>query len=518
MNDQYLEAVKTIKTAILKSQNRAAKHTNTEMLSLYYGIGGYVSGNSREGTWGTGAIDEISSRLREEMLGLRGFSSRNLKMMRQFFEAWQPYLQTSVPSLSESNSAAVAAELKMTSDASLLLSEKRQPSAAEFPIDAFTSISFTHHMEILSKTNDMDERLFYIRECAAGHWSKTALRARLKEDLYNHQGTLPNNFSMTLPDDKQYAKAIRMFKDEYFLDFINTEELDLSDPEDLDERVLEKEIIDHIRNFIQCLGSGFCFVGNQHRINELKEGRKAFTQDEWIDVLLRSCGYEPDQLNQREKWLLLARLIPLVENSFNLCELGPRSTGKSHIYKEICPNSILVSGGQTTVANLFYNMGRKTVGLVGLWDCVAFDEVAGIKFKDKDGIQIMKDYMASGSFARGKEEKTASASMVFVGNINQSVDVLLKTSSLFDPFPPEMGTDTAFLDRLHCYIPGWEIPKFRPEHFTDDYGLITGYLAEFIRELRKEQYGDALDKYYRLGKNLNQRDTIAVRKDGRRLH
>ena len=247
-------------------------------------------------------------------------------------------------------------------------------------------------------------------------------------------------------------------------------------------------------------------------IEEVRTGRKAFTQDEWMDVMLRSCGYEPEQLNQREKWLLLARVLPLVENNFNLCELGPRSTGKSHIYKEISPNSILVSGGQTTVANLFYNMGRKTVGLVGLWDCVAFDEVAGIKFKDKDGIQIMKDYMASGSFARGKEEKAASASMVFVGNINQSVDVLLKTSSLFDPFPPEMGTDTAFLDRLHCYIPGWEIPKFRPEHFTNDYGFITDYLAEFIRELRKEQYGDALDKYFRLGKNLNQRDTIAVRK------
>ena len=247
-------------------------------------------------------------------------------------------------------------------------------------------------------------------------------------------------------------------------------------------------------------------------IEEVRTGRKAFTQDEWMDVMLRSCGYEPEQLNQREKWLLLARMLPLVENNFNLCELGPRSTGKSHIYKEISPNSILVSGGQTTVANLFYNMGRKTVGLVGLWDCVAFDEVAGIKFKDKDGIQIMKDYMASGSFARGKEEKAASASMVFVGNINQSVDVLLKTSSLFDPFPPEMGTDTAFLDRLHCYIPGWEIPKFRPEHFTNDYGFITDYLAEFIRELRKEQYGDALDKYFRLGKNLNQRDTIAVRK------
>ena len=247
-------------------------------------------------------------------------------------------------------------------------------------------------------------------------------------------------------------------------------------------------------------------------ISELKEGRKAFTKDEWISVILRSVGMEPDKLSYREKWLILTRIIPLVENNFNLCELGPRSTGKSHLYKEVSPNSILVSGGQSTVANLFYNMSQRTVGLVGMWDCVAFDEVAGIKFKDKDGIQIMKDYMASGSFARGKEEKSASASMVFVGNINQDVEVLLKTSSLFDPFPPEMGTDTAFLDRIHCYLPGWEIPKFRPEHFTGDYGFITDYFAEFVRELRKEQFGDALDKYFKLGRNLNQRDTIAVRK------
>ena len=245
---------------------------------------------------------------------------------------------------------------------------------------------------------------------------------------------------------------------------------------------------------------------------EYKEGRKQFTKDEWIDIMLRSIGMEPSELTYREKWLLLTRMLPLVENNFNLCELGPRSTGKSHLYKEISPNSILVSGGQTTVANLFYNMGRRTIGLVGLWDCVAFDEVAGIKFKDNDGIQIMKDYMASGSFARGKEEKSASASMVFVGNINQSVDGLLKTSSLFDPFPPQMGTDTAFLDRIHCYLPGWEIPKFRPEHFTDDYGFITDYFAGVLRELRKEQHGDALDQWYHLGKNLNQRDTIAVRK------
>lgn len=246
--------------------------------------------------------------------------------------------------------------------------------------------------------------------------------------------------------------------------------------------------------------------------DEVKEARENFTDDEWIDVVLRSVGMEPLQFDKRVKWLHLARLIPLVENNYNLVELGPRGTGKSHIYKEISPNSILVSGGQTTVANLFYNMGTKQVGLVGMWDCVAFDEVAGIKFKDQDGVQIMKDYMASGSFARGKEEKNAYASMVFVGNINQSVDAILKTSHLFEPFPESMGNDTAFLDRIHCYIPGWEIPKYRPEFFTNDYGFITDYFSEIMRELRKISYADAYAHYYRLGNNLNQRDVIAVKK------
>lgn len=246
--------------------------------------------------------------------------------------------------------------------------------------------------------------------------------------------------------------------------------------------------------------------------DEVKEARANFTDDEWIDVVLRSVGMEPSQFDKRVKWLHLARLIPLVENNYNLVELGPRGTGKSHIYKEISPNSILVSGGQTTVANLFYNMGTKQVGLVGMWDCVAFDEVAGIKFKDQDGVQIMKDYMASGSFARGKEEKNAYASMVFVGNINQSVDAILKTSHLFEPFPESMGNDTAFLDRIHCYIPGWEIPKYRPEFFTNDYGFITDYFSEIMRELRKISYADAYTHYYRLGNNLNQRDVIAVKK------
>jgi hypothetical protein len=245
---------------------------------------------------------------------------------------------------------------------------------------------------------------------------------------------------------------------------------------------------------------------------EFKQMRVNFTDEEWIDIILRSTGMEPEKFNERVKWLHLARLIPLVENNYNFCELGPRGTGKSHVYKEISPNSILVSGGQTTVANLFYNMGKGTMGLVGLWDCVAFDEVAGIKFKDQDGVQIMKDYMASGSFARGKEEKNATAGMVFVGNINQSVDILLKTSHLFDPFPDVMGQDTAFLDRMHCYLPGWEIPKYRPEFFTDNYGFITDYYAEIMRELRKISYSDAHDKYFRLGNQLNQRDVIAVKR------
>jgi ATP-dependent Lon protease len=248
-------------------------------------------------------------------------------------------------------------------------------------------------------------------------------------------------------------------------------------------------------------------------MQELFEARKGFTEEQWIDALLRSTGMEPTCFKERAKWHLLARMIPLVENNYNYCELGPRGTGKSHIYKEISPNSILVSGGQTTVANLFYNMSARKVGLVGLWDVVAFDEVAGINFKDHDGVQIMKDYMASGSFSRGRESISASAAMVFVGNLpqGQSVETLVKTSHLFAPFPEAM-LDSAFLDRMHAYVPGWEIPKMRPEFFTNQYGLIVDYLAEWVREMRKRSFADAIDKFFKLGNNLNQRDTIAVRR------
>jgi len=245
-------------------------------------------------------------------------------------------------------------------------------------------------------------------------------------------------------------------------------------------------------------------------MEDLRSGRSKFTADEWVDVLVRSSGMEPTTVEKRVKWHLLSRFVPFVENNYNVCELGPKSTGKSHIYKEVSPNSILVSGGQTTVANLFYNLSRRQIGLVGVWDVVAFDEVAGISFKDHDGVQIMKDYMASGSFVRGRDSLNASASMVFVGNIS-NVKSLLKTSHLLSPFPEAM-IDSAFFDRFHAYIPGWEIPKLRPENFTDRYGFIVDYLAEFFREMRKQNFGDAIARYFKLGRDLNQRDTIAVKR------
>jgi ATP-dependent Lon protease len=242
----------------------------------------------------------------------------------------------------------------------------------------------------------------------------------------------------------------------------------------------------------------------------LFSSRAALTTDQWRETLIRSIGMEPSVLDIDVQWHLLCRMVPFVENNYNICELGPKGTGKSHIYKECSPNSILVSGGQTTVANLFYNMSTRRVGLVGMWDLVAFDEVAGISFKDKDGVQIMKDYMASGSFARGREQMEARASMVFIGNIS-NVESLVKTSHLLAPFPEPM-IDSAFFDRFHAYIPGWEIPKMRPEFFTDRYGMIVDYLAEYFREMRKRSFADAIDKYFKLGNNLNQRDVIAVRK------
>ena len=245
---------------------------------------------------------------------------------------------------------------------------------------------------------------------------------------------------------------------------------------------------------------------------EMIDKRKEFTTEEWIAMLLRSEGMEPDALSEKEKLHFIERMVPLAEHNYNLCELGPRGTGKSHLYKEISPYSILMSGGQTTTANLFYSMSAHRVGLVGHWDCVAFDEVAGMRFRDLDAIQIMKDYMASGSFARGRDMINADASMVFVGNINDSVQNLLKVAHLFEPFPPEFNNDSAFFDRIHYYLPGWEIPKMRSELLTEKYGLITDCLAELTREMRKKDCTHLLDNYFRLNNKFNKRDEIAVRK------
>lgn len=247
--------------------------------------------------------------------------------------------------------------------------------------------------------------------------------------------------------------------------------------------------------------------------------RREFTTKEWMDLLLRSCGYEPDALTDKQKLHFIARMVPLAEHNFNLCELGPRGTGKSHVYKEISPYSILLSGGQTTTANLFGRMNASyrtrsidRLGLVGNWDCVTFDEVAGMRFKDMNAIQILKDYMASGSFARGKDQLNADASMVFEGNINDSVQNVLKTTHLFDPFPPEFNNDSAFFDRIHLYLPGWEVPKMRSDLLTGHYGLITDCLSEFCREMRKRDFTVLIDRYFRLNSDFNKRDEIAVRK------
>jgi ATP-dependent Lon protease len=248
-------------------------------------------------------------------------------------------------------------------------------------------------------------------------------------------------------------------------------------------------------------------------IQSYRESRKLFSRDEWIDVLLRSIGIEPNNsdFTHRKKLLLLSRLIPLVESNFNLIELGPRATGKSFIYREISPYSILLSGGQTTVAQLFMNLSTGQVGLVGLWDTVAFDEVAGIRFKDTAAIQILKDYMESGSFSRGKEEIPAGASIVFNGNIDGDVHALVKTTHLLSSLPEQMQ-DLALIDRIHFYLPGWEVDKLRPEYLSMHYGFIVDYFSEVLREARKVSLTDVVDRYFRFGSHLNQRDARAVRK------
>ncbi|MEI7523432.1 MAG: protease Lon-related BREX system protein BrxL [Mariniphaga sp.] len=244
--------------------------------------------------------------------------------------------------------------------------------------------------------------------------------------------------------------------------------------------------------------------------------RKNFTKQEWIDVLLRSAGYEPNSegFTDRIKMLLISRLIPLVEANFNFIEIGPRSTGKSFVFKELTPYAVLISGGQGTVAKLFVNGSTGKVGSVGQWDAICFDEATDKIFKDRDAIPLMKDYMESGSFSRAGAggEITGSASIIYNGNINQPVETVLQTSHLFSPLSDEVNSDTAFLDRIHFYLPGWEMLKFAPHHFTSNFGFSTDFFSENLKSYRKQNYTDAIDQYFSLGAHLKQRDSKPVKK------
>lgn len=297
-------AVKVIKTAILQSQYRAVKGVNSEQLSLYFGIGRYVSANSRKGHWGSGAIERISEQLQKEMPGLRGFGARNIKYMRTFYEEWNDCF----------NSAAVAAELDSSKnndeiDISVLPILHRQPAAAELHAEEFVGISFTHHIEILTKAKTFEERVFYIHQAFLNKWDKYKLRDILKSDLYSRQGKMPSNFVKTIPDRKSALQAIEMFKDEYLLDFINVEELGERDNADVDERIVEQAIIHNVKNFIMTFGHDFTFVGNQYHLE--KYGHDAYPDllfynrelAALVVIELKRGDFKPSYLGQLSAYL-----------------------------------------------------------------------------------------------------------------------------------------------------------------------------------------------------------------------
>lgn len=247
-------------------------------------------------------------------------------------------------------------------------------------------------------------------------------------------------------------------------------------------------------------------------LDEIFEARKQFTKDQWITLLLRSAGYEPEELSEKQKLHYLLRFVPFIQKNYNLVELGPRGTGKSHAYSELSPYSILMSSGHTTVSNMFYNMASHRVGLVGNWDCVAFDEVGGITNTSGDMVQIMKNYMANGSFARGSDSINSDASIAFEGNTFRSVEDMLRTTNLFEPFPEAFNNDSAFFDRIHAYLPGWETPKLRASLFTNRYGLISDCFSEFCHAMRKYDFTNLFGEYFALNNNFNTRDDTAVRR------
>jgi ATP-dependent Lon protease len=380
----------------------------------------------------------------------------------------------------------------------------------------------------------------YVLEYLVGQYCATDSDAAIDEGVETVKNILKKHY--VRPDEAEFVKSevrergryrvidkvsVRLDErqDAYVGSFVN---LNLSDVE-INEHLVSKHpkllgggvwaIID-LEYIPENAGSNKSLFGietfkpiqvSQLNIEEIKEGRRQFTRDEWRDLLLHSVGYDPSSFSDREKMLFLLRCLPLCENNYNYVELGPRGTGKSYLYREISPHSILISGGKTTVAKLFLNLNTGQIGLVGRWDVVAFDEVGGLRFTDAEAVQMLKDYMESGSFSRGTEELTAQASMVYIGNIDLDIEGVLKSSHLFKPFPDEMQ-DLALIDRFHYYLPGWEVPKMQSEFFDDQFGFIVDYFSEFMRELRKDSYADAINQHFALGDHLNQRDEKAVRK------
>ncbi|MGO9708543.1 MAG: protease Lon-related BREX system protein BrxL [Polyangiaceae bacterium] len=362
------------------------------------------------------------------------------------------------------------------------------------------------------------EGLEFVRETLSSKYVKPDEREAVKSAIKQHNTyEIIDKISVRLVEthDKYWARLSNLD-----LDFINVEESQVREHDRLLMGGVWAEIKLRYDDAYVFKGQNRPFFVESIRpiqlstrnIERFIEGRKRFTRDQWLDLLMRSMGYEPSHpyYTKRRKLHYMQRLIPLVERNYNSIELGPRGTGKSFAYQQLSPYCHLVSGGQTTTAQMFVNLSSGQRGLVALWDVVAFDEAAGIKFTDKNGLNIMKGYMEDGAFSRGSDVITAEGSVVFVGNIDGDIDTIIRTSNLFYPMPKEM--DTAFYDRIHAYIPGWEFQKTSDAAYTNHFGLVTDYLAEVFREVRKRSYGDVAERYFRFGQHLGGRDQKAVRK------
>ena len=362
------------------------------------------------------------------------------------------------------------------------------------------------------------EGLEFVRETLSAKYVKPDEREAIKSAIKQHNTyEIIDKISVRLVEthDKYWARLSNLN-----LDYINIDDRIVREHDRLLMGGIWAEIVLRYDDSFVFKGQNRPFFADSIRPIQLStrdmesfvEARRRFSRDQWLDLMMRSMGYEPNHpyYSRRRKLHFMLRLVPFVEKNFNLVELGPRGTGKSFVYQQLSPYCHLISGGQTTTAQMFVNLSTGQRGLVALWDVVAFDEAAGISFTDKTGINIMKGYMEDGVFSRGRDIITAEGSIVFVGNIDGDVETIVRTSNLFYPMPKEM--DTAFYDRIHAYVPGWEFQKTSDAAYTDHFGLVTDYLAEIFRELRKQSYGDYAERDFRLGAHLGGRDQKAVRK------